>query len=640
MDQQKNTKKSFFLKIFALIVWLAIFAIGFFYWRFYQKNNVVYTTILVKRDTIQQTVSETGTVEAPKEINLSFPRAGKINKINVKIGDVVSKDQNLAELDYSELLISQKEVTANLNAVQASLKKILSGASKEDINIAEANIVKAQSSYEAAQKDLANTKKSVQENIAQTQKTVTDLESTALDTTYESSVNAAASNLKSVQDTYSQALLNRKKELFNELNLEINNVTTALDAVDRVLTDSDAGPVLSVENISYLNDTTTGYNQSLSFLSQVKSNTAVLSEQSSQSALDGAASAIFLLLNTTLNALNFCFSALENTITTSSFTQSELDTFKSNIVSQQSIINAGKKTFEAARSNLTDSALAYSTKMAEAQNNLNQAQSSLAGALLKAKDGFASAQITGDAQISASQSAASIALESLRVAQADLAKLKARARSEDIDLARAQVNQALSALDKINKQVQDSKIFSPIDGVVSRVNYESGEQSSPNQPIFVILEMGSLRLESLISENDITKVKLGDEIRVTLDALGEYQILNAKVTVVDPDATVVDGVIYYNSKAEFENLGDQIKKQIKPGMTANLEILTAKKDNALIIPSRAIIEKGDGSRIVQILNNGVVSEKIIKTGLRGDDGTVEVLDGLSENEVIVISTQQ
>ena len=69
-----------------------------------------------------------------------------------------------------------------------------------------------------------------------------------------------------------------------------------------------------------------------------------------------------------------------------------------------------------------------------------------------------------------------------------------------------------------------------------------------------------------------------------------------------------------------------------PGMTANLDILTAQKNDALIIPQRAITS-ANGDKFVDI---GGTTVKVI-TGLRGSDGNIEILEGLKEGDKIVIS---
>ena len=113
-----------------------------------KKENEEYITEKVKQGTIIQTVNETGTVKAAKDINLNFLNSGRIAKILVEIGDDIEKDKILAELDYSDLNIKKREAAANLNIARANLNKLIAGASKTEIAVSQANVNQTKTSYE------------------------------------------------------------------------------------------------------------------------------------------------------------------------------------------------------------------------------------------------------------------------------------------------------------------------------------------------------------------------------------------------------------------------------------------------------------------------------------------------------------
>ncbi|MDD5071910.1 MAG: efflux transporter periplasmic adaptor subunit, partial [Patescibacteria group bacterium] len=68
---------------------------------------------------------------------------------------------------------------------------------------------------------------------------------------------------------------------------------------------------------------------------------------------------------------------------------------------------------------------------------------------------------------------------------------------------------------------------------------------------------------------------------------------------------------------------------------ANVIITTASRENVLIMPSRAVIEKNNGERYVRILVGKTVVEEPVKIGLRGDGGMVEVLSGVKEGDQVI-----
>ena len=70
-------------------------------------------------------------------------------------------------------------------------------------------------------------------------------------------------------------------------------------------------------------------------------------------------------------------------------------------------------------------------------------------------------------------------------------------------------------------------------------------------------------------------------------------------------------------------------------MTANIYITTANKNNVLIIPSRAIIDKNENEKFTRFLINGQIIENKIKTGLHGDEGFVEIISGAKEGDEVI-----
>ncbi|HRY91202.1 MAG TPA: hypothetical protein P5229_02570, partial [Candidatus Gracilibacteria bacterium] len=97
----------------------------------------------------------------------------------------------------------------------------------------------------------------------------------------------------------------------------------------------------------------------------------------------------------------------------------------------------------------------------------------------------------------------------------------------------------------------------------------------------------------------------------------------------DPAETVIQGVVYYQIKTAF----DLKDARLKSGMTTNLDIVTAQKDNVLIIPARAV-KYEDSIRYVEVLVDGKPKKTTIKTGLESDQD-VEVTSGLKEGDKII-----
>ncbi|NTU99417.1 hypothetical protein HGA64_05455, partial [Candidatus Falkowbacteria bacterium] len=74
---------------------------------------------------------------------------------------------------------------------------------------------------------------------------------------------------------------------------------------------------------------------------------------------------------------------------------------------------------------------------------------------------------------------------------------------------------------------------------------------------------------------------------------------------------------------------------IRPGMTANVTITTEVKDNALAVPSRAILSNAAGNKIVRLLQNNQSVEVPVVLGLRADEGLTEIVSGIKAGDRII-----
>lgn len=624
-----------FKKIIIILIILAAAGGGIAYFTMGKKAAVEYVTAKVERGDIKQTVSETGTVKAAKEIELNFLNSGKIAEISVKAGDIVKKDQILAELDYSELLIKEKEQQANLEIAKANLAKVLAGASAQENAVSQAGAGQAKAAYDAALRELDKVKKTIAENIAQAKKTLSDLESkTESDiTTYEQAIASAQTDLDNAKSTYQRAIDNKEDTALTAIDDKLAVAKTALDTINTIITDTDAKSVLSVKNTSYLDITENGSEQANESLTAANNsyNAAKLNKTASaiNQALDGASDA----LNKTFTALNNCFNALENTITSSDFTQTDLDAYKTGVNTKLTNISAAISALQTAKQNLADAILDYQTNTAAAEKSLSQAQINLDNAVIQARNGLNTAKTSGEQQITSAESKADAANKAWQVAAAELEKIKAPARIESVALSQAQIKQAQAALDLIKNQINNSVIKAPISGTVTKVEYEAGEQQQAAKPAVNMVGENNFEIEVDVSEADIAKIKINDPAAITLDAFGEDVKFSGNAYFIEPAETVIQDVIYYKVKISFADKTNLTN--IKPGMTANAVITTAQKSNVLMMPSRAVVEKNGADKIVRLLVNGQVSEVPVELGLRGDEGMVEVLSGVKEGDEVV-----
>ncbi len=236
------------------------------------------------------------------------------------------------------------------------------------------------------------------------------------------------------------------------------------------------------------------------------------------------------------------------------------------------------------------------------------------------------------AKLDSAQNAVKTAEGNLESAQAKLAKIKAPPQEADVALARAQLNQAEAFLSKVEHQLTKASLIAPCDGIITEIKKEEGEQVQTMiaDPVISLLCLGKFQIEVDIPEADITKIKLGDPVEISLDAFPD-EIFTGKVIKIDPAETIIQGVVYYKITVGF----DKIDERIKSGMTADVEIITKQKENVLLIPQRAVLIK-NGKKIVRVLDNkGKIKEVEVETGIRGNEGEIEILSGLKEKDKVI-----
>jgi len=213
---------------------------------------------------------------------------------------------------------------------------------------------------------------------------------------------------------------------------------------------------------------------------------------------------------------------------------------------------------------------------------------------------------------------------------------QAKALPEQISVQKSLVDQSQSQIDLVLAQLRKTVLVSPLNGVVTRQEARAGETVSLNSSLVSVISSSKFEIEANIPEADVAKVKVGDTAKVTLDAFGLEKVFEVRVSQVDPGETIVEGVAVYKTKFQF--LKEQ--EEVKSGMTANIDILTATAENVLAIPQRAIVSKNGGKYVLVLDANNNTEEREVKTGLRDANGNMEIVQGLNEGEKIVLNSSK
>lgn len=292
-------------------------------------------------------------------------------------------------------------------------------------------------------------------------------------------------------------------------------------------------------------------------------------------------------------------------------TSSDLDTAltraKAHLLSIAAFLNRLSDAVQAAQRVSTDTLATYKTNVNAARTKVATALTNVASTL----DEVSNDKLT------------------LEQSKNDLALSRAGSAPEAVLAQEAKVEQASAKVAQIDAQIQKTVLRSPIPGVVTKVDVKKGELVAPNVNVVSLISDSNFQIEANVPEVDIGKVALGDSVRVTLDAF-PGEIFLGRVGVVEPAETIIDGAVNFKIKIVFDKDDDRVKS----GFTANLDIQTNTKENVLLLPQFAIIQNDQGTFVRKKVNGGT-EDVPVKLGIRGSDGKVEVLSGVSEGEEVV-----
>lgn len=230
-------------------------------------------------------------------------------------------------------------------------------------------------------------------------------------------------------------------------------------------------------------------------------------------------------------------------------------------------------------------------------------------------------------------------------AQADLESAEAQVATARAEIAalEAQIVQARTEVDTAQVDLGYTRISAPLDGVVVDIETKEGQTIISAQTVPTILTLAvldTITVKAEISEADVTKVRPGQEVYFT--TLGGATRHQSTLRAIEPgptteidDATSASSAdaIYYNGLFDLPNPDHALRI----GMTAQATIVLAKAQNALCIPVSALgPPAGDGRVMVSVLRGEIQEQAAIRTGL-SDKIHVQVLEGLQDGDVVVVS---
>lgn len=200
----------------------------------------------------------------------------------------------------------------------------------------------------------------------------------------------------------------------------------------------------------------------------------------------------------------------------------------------------------------------------------------------------------------------------------------------------------LKAKKEYEKAIEDykysEKLYLPIpivanlSGIVLKKFIEPGSVVTAKQILVTIADFNSLVLKTSLSEQLISKVKIGQSIKVNISAYPDKEFRGV-ISLIYPQTDPTTRTMLIELKVNTKGL------KILPGMMALLTFVTDSKANAIVVPNDAILTKPNGDKFVFIIKDTTAQERIIKTGINTKEFT-EVVSGINAKEKLVVLGQE
>ncbi|NQV92887.1 efflux RND transporter periplasmic adaptor subunit [Candidatus Kaiserbacteria bacterium] len=501
------------------------------------KSYVVYGTLLIiigvvgyllfqggapKEDTLivvpgdfLQQVSVSGKVVSSQSVDLAFSQTGRVSAVYADVGDIVNEGTVLASIENGDTRAEILQKEAALLAAQAVLSELKKGSRTEEIDISKAKV-------DSAKIDVFEAERSLKEKISDLYIKSDDAVRTQADQLFSNPKSPNPQLLFKTDGQLEQDLETRRVQL--EQTLSTWSVVLVGD--DNKLAD------ISLERSTAIK----------SFLERIA----------------------------------FALSTLD---TTSQFSQTTIDGWKTDISS--------------ARTNLST-----------ATNNL----------------------VSASGTVATSRSA-------LVLAEKELLLKEAGVTEETIKEQEAKIKSAQAEVVSAQARYQKTLVAAPFSGIVSKMDAKVGSSAASNTSLISMMSVDIFQIESFVPEINAFLIEVGDTAEITLDAYGPLVTFKASVISTDPAETIRDGVSTYRATLRFmEN-----DNRIKSGMTANIILTTEEKHDVIAIPQGVVFNK-DGKSFVYVREGGIPTQRFITTGSISSVGDIEILSGLKDGDVVLLTS--
>lgn len=212
----------------------------------------------------------------------------------------------------------------------------------------------------------------------------------------------------------------------------------------------------------------------------------------------------------------------------------------------------------------------------------------------------------------------------LLAAKEDWEKVKDGPDADMVQAAQTRIDIAQATLDL-------ARLTAPFAGTITQIDSQEGDLVNAGTMAVKLDDLSHLFVDVDISEVDISQVNIGQQVSMTFDALPDQEFTGSVTDIASYGASV-NGAVNFTVTVEIQNPG----AEIKPGMTAAINITVAQITDALLIPSRAV-RTVDGQRVVYVLENDLPVSVSIDLGASANNSSQIMQGEIDEGDLIILN---
>ncbi|MDD2487709.1 MAG: efflux RND transporter periplasmic adaptor subunit [Candidatus Gracilibacteria bacterium] len=658
-EVKRNISKN---RIKQILIIVLLFGIGYgTYGYFYSdKENIEIKekkTYAVSIGNLKNSIESDGKVTLKDEFNLDFANPGIIDTILKNEGDEIKKGEIIASLDseYLDLAIDKAKIALQIAEANYNLKK--RGGTADDINISQKQLESSQASYDStlsqtdmdiriaednykiSGENLDNAKKQAEINVINSEN---NLDTAKLD------LSTAENNLKSITIQEDEKYMNSENKLLMEAGQLITIIEKNLFDIDSLLGITDGNKSLNDIYEVYLGakkpsvklEAENSYREAKTEFDRFYSEWKIFRQNTDLAKLEEYSLRLKNIASLTNKSLNYSLETLKNSISSSVFSQSSLDSIQLNF--ENALLNLKNETSSFASTIQTTQELKTSKDL-----KINSAKDLISSLTQKLKISESALQKTIlENQVSINVSTqkldqSKMALDNSKIKK-DTSLIKEKSQIEisksmldgkkgadmlELEPLYMAIISAKKNLEEAEKKKEDSFLRSPIDGKIAKISGKAGETTINLKESFAtIINDKTFFVESQVAEEDIIKVKKGQKVYITFDAIEGLSVSGEVIYTSEKADIDLNGVVSYKTQIVFSS----DDKRIREGMTATGEFITKEVKNVLVIPVQSV--KTINGKPSVLLENG--QYKTVMTGFT-DSKMVEVISGLSRGDNIL-----